>query len=109
MEFGFEFWERIDELRNNQSLTIEDLAKAMDMKEQSVKNMRSQCRYPKGPAIDAIARLLGTTSDYLVYGKEDSRKELSSDRQAIQEALDENPKLEKFVLQYIESIRELVK
>lgn len=111
MEFGFEFWKRVDELRGIH--TIAELANAMDMKEQSVKNLRSENRYPKKLAIEALARYLNTTSDYLMTGKAPELKPSSCDdataeRREIEEALNSNPALEKYVLRYIETMKDLV-
>ena len=107
MEFGFEFWKRVDELRGIH--TIAELANAMDMKEQSVKNLRSENRYPKKLAIEALARYLNTTVDYLMTGKESGAKSVAATavRQEIDSELDKNPDLEKYVLAYLKSIKDM--
>lgn len=102
MEFAFEFWKRIDDFRDEKGLTIGEIARAMDMKEQSVKNMRSECRYPKKPAIQALANFLGTSYDYLMTGRGTARGDESdvagylegnAEAKAIVKAMMENPGL----------------
>lgn len=65
-EFAFEYWERVDKLRGNKPLS--EIAEAMGIKEQSLRNMRSECRYPKLSASRQLATYLGTTVDYLMTG-----------------------------------------
>lgn len=75
---AFQFWDRVDKLRGNK--TLAELALVMDIKEQSLRAMRSQCRYPKGPAIQALASFLDSTPEYLVSGTEsDSSRSTKQD------------------------------
>lgn len=77
-DLAFQFWERVDRLRGNK--TLSELALVMDIKEQSLRAMRSQCRYPKGPAIQALASFLDSTPEYLVSGVEsDNEKVIKHD------------------------------
>lgn len=104
----FEFWKRIDEMRGN--TTLNELAEVMDLKEQSLRAMRSQCRYPKRPAIEALARYLNTTADYLMTGNPPVIQKTADapELKKIIVTLQENPKLMPFVEKYIESIKGLV-
>ncbi len=69
-EFAFDYWKRVDELRGTK--TLSDIAEAMGIKEQSLRNMRSDCRYPKLSASQQLAAYLNTNVDYLISGKIES-------------------------------------
>lgn len=72
-DFGFLYWKRVDELRGR--MTLSEIAEHSGIKEQSLRNMRSQNRFPKQDVSMKIAELLGTSVDYLVSGGEQQRKE----------------------------------
>ena len=67
---AYNFWGRVDDLRGER--TLGELAAGMGLKEQSLRAMRSQMRYPKADALSRLADFLGTTTEYLVYGKGDA-------------------------------------
>ncbi len=107
-EFAFEFWKRVDELKGK--TTITQMCKDLNMKYTRVRDNRSENRYPSKDDIIAIANYLNTSIDYLMTGTgPEKTPPMSAERQGILEALDENPNLEKFVLQYIEGIKDLVR
>ncbi len=66
----YNFWGRVDDLRGEK--TLGELAAGMGLKEQSLRAMRSQMRYPKADALSRLADSLGTTTEYLVHGKGDA-------------------------------------
>lgn len=67
-EFAFQFWQRVDELRGRE--TLAELAAAIGVRDQSIRAMRSQDRYPKIETMNVLASHLGTTVDYLMTGKD---------------------------------------
>lgn len=69
MDEGYEFWKRVDALRGKERL--DSIAEAMEVKPQSVKNMRSNNKMPRLPMIRKLAEHLGTTPAYLI-GEQDN-------------------------------------
>lgn len=65
---AYDFWGRVDTKRGK--ITLGELSKAVDMKEQSIRAMRSACRVPKIPVVKAIADYLDTNADFLLSGIE---------------------------------------
>lgn len=65
---AYDFWRRVDTKRGK--ITLGELSKAVDMKEQSIRAMRSACRVPKMPVVRAIADYLNTSADFLLSGIE---------------------------------------
>ncbi len=84
-DFGFEFWQRVDNLLGNRKLT--DLAAATGMNYQTLRNQRSELRYPKKDAMDRISEYLGTTPDFLKYGSGivNRTKQLCEEAQFVQD------------------------
>ncbi len=68
---AYAFWQRVDELRTG---TLQELADVMQMKEQSLRVMRSRLSMPRALAVKALAEHLGTTSSYLLTGEESSEE-----------------------------------
>ncbi len=66
MEEAFYFWERVDDLRGEK--TLSELASVMGLKEQSLRAMRSKLRCPKADALSRLSEYLNTTVEYLVHG-----------------------------------------
>lgn len=87
-EFAFEFWNRVDNLRGK--TTLSELAERIGIKDQSLRAMRSQNRYPKASIMKLLAIELGTSTSYLVYGKdapeqvEEQGQELCTQAQYVQ-------------------------
>ncbi len=67
---AFQFWERIDKLRNNKSL--KDIASDIDVSYATIKDMRSRCRLPKQDTCAKLADYLHTSVDYLMTGTHSS-------------------------------------
>ncbi len=65
-EKAFQYWKRVDELRGDMSLS--EIADIMNIKGQSLRNMRSCNRLPKLEATQKLADYLHTTVDYLMTG-----------------------------------------
>lgn len=85
-EFAFQFWKRVDDVRGKVSLS--QIAEAVGVKDQSIRAMRSQNRYPKADIQLKLAEYLGTTVDYLMTGKDSSTEPaagLCSEAQFVQE------------------------
>ena len=66
-ESAYNYWKRVDELRGNKS--IDQIGEEIGLKGQSLRNMRSQVRFPKAEASLKIAKCLSTTVEYLMYGE----------------------------------------
>ncbi len=88
-DFAVEYWKRVDELRGKSSLV--DVAKAMDIKEQSLRNMRSENRYPKLDATKKLARFLNTSVDYLMDGKPSEENTSSENYRYVLHVMDSTP------------------
>ena len=65
---AYDFWERVDEKRGK--IMLAEIAQAADVKNQTIRDMRSKCRIPKMPVVRAIADYIGTSAEYLLTGKE---------------------------------------
>lgn len=63
---AYEFWQRVDSTRGKK--TIAEIARDSGIKEQRIKHLRSDNRYPKIEDCILIARDLNTSIDYLVFG-----------------------------------------
>lgn len=102
-DFAFEYWERIDELRGNK--TLSELSKVMGIKEQSLRNMKSENRYPKLEATQRLASFLGTTVEYLMTGKEPEKAQVNDDYTYITKMLKDDPTLASSIANLIKSIK----
>ena len=101
-EFAFEYWERVDKLRGTKPLS--EIADAMGIKEQSLRNMRSECRYPKLSASRQLATYLNTTVDYLMTGVLETPS-TSSDYDYVVRAMDADPDLVDIFLKITKKIK----
>ena len=64
--------ERIKTLRINLELSQSEVAKAADITEATLSRYENDKRSPKGEIISRLANILGTTSDFLLNGKDSS-------------------------------------
>ena len=67
-EFAYQFWKRVDEVRGD--IPLSKVAEAIGIKDQSIRAMRSQNRFPKSNVIHDLAGFLGTTVEFLMSGDE---------------------------------------
>ena len=67
---AFFFWNRVDHVRGDRPLSV--IAEAIGIKDQSLRAMRSQGRYPKSQQIHLLASYLGTSVEYLMSGETSS-------------------------------------
>ncbi len=65
---AYDFWKRVDELRGK--MTISEIGERTGVKEQRIKHLRSEVRYPKLEDCILIAEILNASIDYLVFGTE---------------------------------------
>ena len=63
---AYEYWQRVDVIRGK--ISLEKLAEVAGLNAASLRNMKSQNRYPKSEASARIASFLGTTTEYLLFG-----------------------------------------
>ena len=98
---GYEFWKRVDELRGDTKLS----KLANDLNYTTIRNQRSENRYPKNEDISKIARYLGTTEGYLISGESGELSKLPEDRPI---AKSDNEEYE-YILKIIEKHPELCK
>ena len=75
---GYEFWKRVDELRGD--IKLSKLANDLDLNYTTIRNQRSENRYPKNEDISKIANYLGTTEGYLISGESGELSKLPEDR-----------------------------
>ncbi len=108
-DFAYEFWERVDDLKGKGD-SLSQLAQVMGVKTQSIKNMRSECRYPKPASIKCLADYLGVSVSYLISGKESStQKEEDNNNKNYQELCKRvkgNEKLCKVLLNLVRDLEE---
>ncbi len=64
--FAFEFWKRVDELKGD--MFLQELAEKAGLNYKTMRNQRSNCTFPKSVDMQAIAKVLGTTQEYLMTG-----------------------------------------
>lgn len=64
--FAFEFWKRVDELKGD--MFLQELAEKAGLNYRTMRNQRSRCTFPKPADMQAIAKVLGTTQEYLMTG-----------------------------------------
>lgn len=72
-QFAFEFWNRVDLLRKD--MQLQDLARMAGISYKTLTNQRVEHRYPKAEDMKNIARVLGTTQEFLMTGENRDRKE----------------------------------
>lgn len=103
-DFAYEFWERVDDLKGKGD-SLSQLAQVMGVKTQSIKNMRSECRYPKPASIKCLADYLGVSVSYLMTGKEPEKVQVNDDYTYITKMLKDDPTLASSIANLIKSIR----
>lgn len=67
-EYAIQYWNRVDKLRGKTPLYV--IADEIQVPLQTLKNLRSQHRYPKSESSALLAAYLGTTVDFLMTGGE---------------------------------------
>ncbi len=73
---AYDFWKRVDELRGK--MTISEIGERTGVKEQRIKHLRSEVRYPKLEDCILIAEILNASIDYLVFGTESGASSLEA-------------------------------
>lgn len=73
------FWDRVNFFVKKQKTTQEYLAKKAGIKYQTLRNWVSRGIYPQAPEAERIARILGTSVEFLVTGKDRSAPEFKED------------------------------
>lgn len=64
--FAYDFWNRVDQLKGN--IKLSQVAEETGIKYQTLRNQRSENRYPKKEDITKLAIYLKTTEEYLMTG-----------------------------------------
>lgn len=103
-DFAYEFWERVDDLKGKGD-SLSQLAQVMGVKTQSIKNMRSECRYPKPASIKCLADYLGVSVSYLMTGKEPEKVPVNDDYTYITKMLKDDPTLASSIANLIKNIK----
>lgn len=67
---GYEFWKRVDALREQLGLTLSTLSDQVSLTYSTMRTQRSINTLPKTLQILEIAETLGATAEFLVTGKE---------------------------------------
>ena len=66
---AFLFWERVDKIRNQKEITLEQLAATIGIKHQSIRDQRSKDLIPKSETLYRISKALDTPMEYLLTGE----------------------------------------
>ncbi len=109
--FAFEYWDRIDEILRKRHLSYKELAAAIDVSYDVVRQWKSKNRYPKGNLPLKIANWLKVSNDYLITGIENSQKEETKeetnnpDYTYITKMLKDDPTLASSIANLIKSIK----
>ena len=85
-DLAYNFWERVDQVRGNKPLA--EIAESIGIKNQSLRAMRSQNRYPKSKQIQLLANVLNTTVEFLITGNKESNNGLCEEAQYVQDNLE---------------------
>lgn len=100
---GYEFWKRVDELRGD--IKLSQMASDLNLSYTTIRNQRSENRYPNNQTITKIAEFLKTTEGYLISGESGELSKLPENRPI---ATYENEEYE-YILKIIEKHPELCK
>ena len=73
------FWSRVDEFRAIKKMGLEQLAEAVGIKHQSIRDQRSKNLIPRSETLYKISRAVGASMEYLLTGN-DSRPESPGDK-----------------------------
>ena len=88
--FAYDFWNRVDALKGNVKLS--KIAEETGVNYQTLRNQRSENRYPKRDDIAKIAEYLKTTEEYLMTGICPGLPK-TTDYDYVVHAMDEDPEL----------------
>ena len=99
--FAFDFWNRVDKLKGDIKLT--KIAEDTGINYQTLRNQRSENRYPKNEDITKIAKYLNTTEEYLMTGTPGTTS--SSDYDYVVHAMDADPDLVDIFLKITKKIK----
>jgi len=108
--FAFEYWDRIDELLRKKRLSYKELAAAIDVSYDVVRQWKSKNRYPKGDLPIKIANWLKVSNDYLITGIEGSQEEKKIEKENpdytyITKMLKDDPTLASSIANLIKNIK----
>lgn len=93
--FASDFWNRIDELKGDIKLT--QVAKTTGINYQTLRNQRSENRYPKKEDMEKLASYLSTTVEYLMTGTASHDAPHSENWNYVAEAMEEDEELAQFL------------
>lgn len=65
---AYQFWERVDKEREKKRITLEQLAAAIGIKHQSIRDQRSKDLIPKSETLYKMSIALNVTMEYLLAG-----------------------------------------
>lgn len=100
--FAFDFWNRVDKLKGDIKLT--KIAEETGINYQTLRNQRSENRFPKNEDIAKIAKYLNTTDEYLMTGVLETPS-TSSDYDYVVRAMDADPDLVDIFLKITKKIK----
>lgn len=102
-EFAFQFWKRVDELREGTSL--KKICEDLDIKYTRMRDNRSDNRYPNREDMIRLAKYLNTTVDYLMTGNNAASSSTTSDYDYVVRAMDADPDLVDIFLKITKKIK----
>ena len=86
---AYQFWKRVDEIRERRGFTLEQIASMVGVKHQSIRDQRSKDLIPKSETVYKIAKRLNASMEYLLAGETEIR--YSPRVNAIANYLETNP------------------
>jgi len=102
-EFAFQFWKRVDELREGTSL--KKICEDLDIKYTRMRDNRSDNRYPNREDMIRLAKYLNTTVDYLMTGTPGTPSIQSSSFDYVEDAMTKDSILADIIASLIKQIK----
>jgi transcriptional regulator with XRE-family HTH domain len=78
-----DFWDRLKDIIKDRDLTHEEVARKLKIPFGTFKNWLLRQTYPDAREVTAIAKLLHTTVEYLVYGAVEADYKLTDDEKKL--------------------------
>lgn len=101
--FAYDFWNRVDKLKGDIKLT--KIAEDTGINYQTLRNQRSENRFPKNDDITRIAKYLNTTEEYLMTGTQGSPSIQSTSFDYVEDAMTKDAVLADILASLIKQIK----
>ncbi len=67
---AYQFWQRVDLIREERKMNLEQLSAAIGIKHQSIRDQRSKDLIPKSETLYKISQVLDISMEYLLVGRD---------------------------------------